>query len=525
MQKSQHYKFLIGTSILLLTFHALIFSKFTIDDAYITFTYAKNLVQGNGPVFAPGNYIEATSSMLWAFLLSPFEFFFQNGAIAGSKILGAASLIGTQIIGVFLTRELLRNSPFVYYANLLFSFLLAGTSSFVVWGTYGMENGLVALLLTSSTWLYLKEYRTGQGYASAFLIFLLETVRPEGFIYILIFTIFRFLFFPISTEKDHAKWAFYWTKILTGCLIIYEGAGLYYFGHLMPNTVQAKVGWDLWGRILSGTAYLTTVFTLPYIILFTASGCLFFIFLRTQKKSKVKSAIQIISDEVPMIILFSIIFVHLIFVAFVGGDWMPNARFLSHLTPLILIFFVVAVFRVFQQQWIPITKSQKTAGYILSVCALSTFFGMNAILSMISYQSQAALQIAEERALSGMAFLLNKISSGKETTVACSDIGRMGYYFKGTVIDWWGLADEEIASTNQALGNIDPATILRRKPDFIVLYSNEPVLQADTIRENMAIYSRSFFENPDFTRNYEQIDSLLFWEGRWHILFQRRPDN
>jgi hypothetical protein len=88
MRNAIRYRLLFFLAVILLIVHAAAFLKFTIDDAYITFTYTKNLALGNGPVFAVGNHVEATSSMLWAVLLVPFEWLLHNGAITGAKILG-----------------------------------------------------------------------------------------------------------------------------------------------------------------------------------------------------------------------------------------------------------------------------------------------------------------------------------------------------------------------------------------------------------------------------------------------------
>lgn len=194
-----------GVAALLLIFHAATFLRFTIDDAFITFTYTKNLIEGKGLVFAAGQHVEATSSMLWAILLLPFEAIFKEGAVIGSKVLGMLCVLSTAIVGSLLVRELSGSNRNPSLACLLFSFLLAGASPFVVWAVYGMENGLVALILTASVLLFLRECRNGHGAASAFVIFLLETVRPEGFIYLPAFAGFRLLFVKGSDGRAPIK--------------------------------------------------------------------------------------------------------------------------------------------------------------------------------------------------------------------------------------------------------------------------------------------------------------------------------
>lgn len=43
-----------------------------VDDAYISFQYARNWVSGRGVVFNPGEHVEGYTNFLWVALLAPF---------------------------------------------------------------------------------------------------------------------------------------------------------------------------------------------------------------------------------------------------------------------------------------------------------------------------------------------------------------------------------------------------------------------------------------------------------------------
>ncbi len=47
------------------------FCNFKVDDAYISFTYARNLTEGNGLTYN-GMLVEGYSNFLWTLLISPF---------------------------------------------------------------------------------------------------------------------------------------------------------------------------------------------------------------------------------------------------------------------------------------------------------------------------------------------------------------------------------------------------------------------------------------------------------------------
>jgi len=53
----------------LLVIHGLTFG-FVVDDAFISFRYAQNLLDGHGLVFNPGEQVEGYSNLLWILLTS-----------------------------------------------------------------------------------------------------------------------------------------------------------------------------------------------------------------------------------------------------------------------------------------------------------------------------------------------------------------------------------------------------------------------------------------------------------------------
>lgn len=512
---------LVALAFLTLLIHAAGFVRFTVDDAYITFTYSKNLANGQGLVFSQGNRVEATSSMLWAVLLAPFEGFLNQGAVIGSKILGVLCALSTLLVSGFLLKVLLQSRYVINPAYLLFAFLLAGGSPFIVWATYGMENGLVALLLILATLCFMRDVQRGSA-LSALPVFLLQTVRPEGFIYVAVFAAMRLILYALPDNRRDSKSCVRWFVILGVCIGVYEAAGFAYYGHWLPNTVRAKVGGVSIARLWSGLQYLKQGSASLYSGLLLLTLELVAFRLLWPFPQTLRQISRLITEEAGVLLVSSLLVVHWLFTIFVGGDWMINARFLSHAIPLLLVLFVVSLWQTVDIL-LPAPRSPQLKAAMTLFC-LNVFVAysiMNARFDFSSYAWQTKLQQAEERALTGMVDLVNNRYTGTNVVLACSDVGRVGYLFKGGVLDWWGLADEEIARLGQACGRLDPDVVLRRKPDFLVLYSNEPVLSEDSMKEGMAMYSRKFWRNGRFLSEYKQVASLYFWNKRWHVLFQR----
>ena len=429
------YRAFYGLAVVLLVFHGAVFSGFTIDDAYITFTYTKNLVQGFGPVFAPHEHVEATSSMLWAVLLIPFEAATAHGAVTGSKILGIFLALCTLAAGSFLVRRLLGPDQDAFHPCLWFALALAGASPFVVWSAYGIENPLVAFLLVLSVLLFLKDVNQGSS-GSAFAVFLLQTARPEGFIYIAVFAAMRLGLALVSDQDNPKKPCIKWFAILGACLFVYEAAGFLFYGHLLPNTVQAKVDGLSISRLRQGLAYVIYDGARVYsFLLFAAAQLALFLWAMNFPKTK-RELSGFLRREAGLLLILCLLGIHWLFVIFVGGDWMRHARFLAHFIPMLLVLLIVCAWRAFQ----PGSSAHASPRLTRAVClvfinAFFFFWIFNIQASYKIHQYQTGLQASEERALTGMAVLLNKLAKTNNTVAACSDVGRLAYFFKGRILD------------------------------------------------------------------------------------------
>ncbi len=505
--------------------HITAFASFTIDDAYITFAYCRNIVHGHGFVFSPGDRVEATSSMLWTAVLVPFEFLLSDGAITGSKILGVTTILMTGVTGCMLISLLTRKCAWRRQLYLLYLFLIGSSSCYIQWCMYGMENGLVAFLLIVSCVFFTRESEKGQGFLSALPVFLLDTVRPEGFIYVIVFVLWR-AFLAFGGTARSRRWFIIWGIALLVGVIPYELFGWVYYGHILPNTVTAKVGVVDCERILKGLTYILNFNCRRYLFLFLLALTMVAIFMirgfRTWGLSETLSRYG-----APRLLVVSLVLVHYAFVVAVGGDWMINARFLSSVVPLILALFVATAYTACVSMLPSGWLSPKRVPVLLLAGLLLLFrFSLpNVKLSRMARNYAVALEISEERAIRGMAQLLNQLSFSKMSTVACSDVGRIGYYFSGRTIDWAGLADEQIARTRDSVRRA--GIVFERKPEFLVLYSTEPVLSAGSMDKGMACCSQAFWQYTALHAEYSQVASLFFGQNkiggaRWHVLFQRK---
>lgn len=516
--KLWHARLYILPALLVLA-HAALFRAYIIDDAYITYTSARNWAHGFGPVFMPGERVEATSSLLWTLLLTPFELIGIGSPVA-SKLLGAALALLVVLYVPVLLRRMRPGATGLQQLTL--GCLVASCSCFVLWSNYGMENGLVALLLIVAVDRFGGELQAGAGYGSFFPIFLLETIRPEGFIFIALFVALRMLWLLREPRRWRTLLA-PWLIPLVLSLLLYELAGYLYFGHLLPNPVAAKVGASALVRAKEGIRYLMV--GPSAVVLYTFLGASV-IALPALFGRRANIGLRALYEEwrvspwyLTALLLCAL---QLLFTIMVGGDWMPMGRFVSHVAPLILTV-LVAGYLTLREQAEAVARELPGMAVLLRAAALLVVLlltlhelrGMRAL-----QQSIGTLQRQCDAALPATVAFLNEHGSERDT-VAAADIGYVGYYFKGRVYDWWGLANEEITALKQAIGNIDPNTVLKHRPRFIVLYANAPVLAEATMVDGMALYSRPFMRSAEFLAHYRQVHSAQFSATRYHVTFER----
>lgn len=117
------------------------------DDAFISFRYARNLVEGHGLVFNPGEVVEGYTNFLWTALIAlAFAFGVPPGiaSVALSLLALIAALLLTTRIGTIVSP---RRTRTVLPIGAL---LLASSYVFVSFGTSGLETMLAAALVLLS---------------------------------------------------------------------------------------------------------------------------------------------------------------------------------------------------------------------------------------------------------------------------------------------------------------------------------------------------------------------------------------
>jgi hypothetical protein len=220
--------------------HAWRLGEWLVDDAGITFAYARNLAFGAGLVSQPGvPPLEGFSNPLWTLLLAPFFTFGLFDAVWTPKILSFALVAAAMVV---LVRQVEHRGVAAVLAASAVA-LLAADTSFVVWSMSGLENALLALLLVISASLSLKA--GGEGGArydrvAGVVAGLLALTRPDALVYAAAYPAAVCLAHRDRVADLVRRMVPYGLNVASvfGSYLIFRRA---YFGDWVPNTYHAKV--------------------------------------------------------------------------------------------------------------------------------------------------------------------------------------------------------------------------------------------------------------------------------------------
>lgn len=393
---------------------------YTVDDAFITARYARNLTDGLGYAMNPGHPSDGVTGPLW---LLPQLLACAAGVdpIATAKLVGLACASAAAYLAVAGLRARARGGAAAAAACALFVF----SPSLPTWGVAGLETGLATLLVTIAAGCALARPRArviGLGAC----VFALAWLRPE-----LALLCLGLLASVALRARTRALPAF--ALALAGALSV-SAFRWYSFGDPLPLSYRAKAG------TLGDGLHYTLVATVLATGIAGAALCLTGA-LRGGRAERV---------------LACALLLHLAAVVLAGGDWMPGYRLLVPALPLYVQLAALAAARGLRRR-----PAWAAAGVALA-CALPA-------LDLFTRLPELRASADGRPEQAQLAHLL----AARTQRVALLDVGFLGYASRVEVIDLGGLTDPVIARApgGHLQKRIPPDYLRRRDPDAIVLHS------------------------------------------------------
>lgn len=425
--------------------HSLLFKEWLIDDAGISFAYARSLVDGHGLVSQAGmEPVEGFSNFLWVILLAPFFLLQAFHPLITVKVLSWFLVLGSFL---FIFRSLKLLTSHYRLATLLVLTFLAICTPFVVWTNSGLENPLYAFLVTILLYLMLR-YLTpgienGAGVISlaGLVAALIALTRPDGFLYCLIFPalpglcrLSRIQFNGAHRRRDFSAYAAFFLLPYGGFLLF----RFLYFGELVPNTYFAKSDSGLFIPMPYEMQKIADLFssTLPVAGEWLAVALLpLTVMLIAMRKF----------DRRHLTVLLFFLCSALIYML-LPEDWMGEYRFA---TPFFIFFYLYlflcgnALFELLRPKF----RATPVAAAGLTLALLATSLDLYADRSR-QYSAHPALSFGNVADRCGHRFNTYADRLGiSEGSILLPDIGGTLYYSRLKVYDLAGLCDQTIART------------------------------------------------------------------------------
>jgi hypothetical protein len=480
--------------------------RFYQDDAYITLRYAQNLLQGNGIVWNPGEYVQGYTNFLYL-LLEALLGFFGVDLFWASRVLGVSAFCG---LVAFLYRYC-RSSRVTAQDILccLPAVIVLTSSPIIVWSIGGLEPVLFSLLVTAGCLLFLAPvedrykrilYLVGSGICLS----LCTLTRPDGILFVC--TSMLWLSLTQRGARLSSMCAF-----AIPCALLLAPYVLWqynYYGSVVPNTFYVKVGSLSVRTVVMGITYIKGyALRPPYLPCFLL---ILIAWVTAARKWNGKL----------LYLAFSIAG-YMAFLSYVGGDPMPAFRMLIPIIPLMSYMFYLCLTQVVRMD---------NMGLHMAII-------VSILLLLTTQLFSPALNPRWEDPASLVGTIVGKYI-GKTwpagSLVALNTAGSTPYYAGQLLyIDMLGLNDPHIAQRRifkrqtDSHGKGDGLYVLFRKPEYIIVGPAEGT-------EIETPWFLSDFEmglSPDFHRNYEmcQVHINLLGEevgeeGMLFTYYQRKSD-
>lgn len=210
----------------------------TIDDAYISFRYARNILAGNGFVYNPGERVLGTTTPFYTILLTTVGSFSKRSQVPFPEIAWVINSIADAFGCILL-----------YSLGLKFNKKFAALGAALAWSiapysvTFaigGLETSVYVLIILATIYAYINE----KTILTSLLCALMFLTRPDALILILLLMVGRFSTMvkdhQLSIGKDSFR-KISWEIIgFTIPVFSWLAFGLSYFGSPLPHSIAAK---------------------------------------------------------------------------------------------------------------------------------------------------------------------------------------------------------------------------------------------------------------------------------------------
>ena len=460
---------------------------FTQDDAYISFRYAANFLDGKGLVFNAGERVEGYTNFLWVMLMALFKGLLGIDYLLTSRFFGVLSGAFIFYLLYRLLRSHFEQLHWLIYAAL--AVMLLSNQSLAYWSIASLETSAFACMALSAL---VAEYRKPQ--LTPALLVIATLLRPEGAV-----VFGAILFDRIIIERKFPTFFFLMYLVPLLPFAVFK---LAYYGSLFPNPYYAKSGVGL-EYIVSGLEY--TWYFLRTIGLY---GVILAVPL---------AALALIKGHWTQYrLLYLYVFLYTAYIIWVGGDVLKVYRFFVPVVPVLCFLFVVSAVELFA------IVRQKQQAYALTLLVAGSFSVGSYFLARDHVKAYWA---AEQQITGKMHFISTMLKKhmGNNFSLAASTIGMVGYQLLGhRIIDMLGLTDASIARNPETIPGMTSSWKERRFNSRYLLEQQPDFILFSTGYKPSAPAERALMLHSEFRHSYRTTGFLR--DQAYKIVWQRWRD-
>jgi len=444
----------------------------TIDDAFITFRYSRNLVEGHGFVYNAGVHTLGTTTPLFTLLMAAISFITGRSDFPTyALVVSALADSGTAALLLLLAQRLTGSN----LAGFALGLLWAVAPRSVTFAVGGMETSVIILWMALAVWSYVNQHERLLGlFAGLGLL-----TRVDAALWVGLLLLAQLIERWRSTQRLSASSLPWSTWLMAGLVILpWLVFATGYFGSPLPNSLSAKsVAYTLPPGAAFGT-FLTAYSTpfLEYETIGTGAMVTGVIYLALSL-----FGIAYAARRLPRAVPF-LLYPWLYLFVFSLANPLVFRWYLAPPMPALMLSLIIGAWSLFSAFGRTMHMRRFPVVGLASVVSVWLAFSLNAWTLHPDHGSDrpAPLMAWHKIELLYEAVgrrLRDEFGVTAETRVASADIGAIGYFSGATIIDTVGLVTPELtryypvpselvpAGQNYA---IPPQLILDTQPEYLV---------------------------------------------------------
>jgi arabinofuranosyltransferase len=431
-----------------------------VDDAYISFRYARNLAFGWGPVWNVGEHVEGYTNALWILLLAPFARL-RMDLVAPGVALSFAFCAAALVLQRHLVRRALPDAGMVLC--LLPGMLLSTNPSWTHTATSAMETSCFAFFVLAALFCLVRSREEPRLRSVATFCFCAAYLaRPEGALVAAV-ALGVELLSTRGAPSARLRRLVPVGAALAAVIGVHLAFRLSYYGYPFPNTYYAKVILGPITRdrgVVHALAFLRAGgwIALPGVV-------------ETLRRSPLRAY---------FVHGYALFFVYFTYLVLIGGDHPYWFRFYVPLLPLPCVATSSLVARI------GAAVGEHLPRFIPRRAALAA--GVFAALGLAGLVGRDGYPHSEVKDMAGWvgpgySHVMRDIAgffrqdAPRGSLIAALPVGYVGYYVPAArILDMWGLNDEHIAHLDVqptfkfGHDKFDLFYIGRQKPDYTLVF-------------------------------------------------------